>query len=116
MDISSLEFTGVPIHHIFPPEYENLGLYEYTSYFEQRFIVCIRVGQKEIKTDGMIRLHIRPDLYKIEFPQPVQGIGPVKMKKLKNMIEQKFSRSFYENVQRAGVHPEIIHGRFPRDR
>ncbi|PLT35150.1 hypothetical protein [Bacillus sp. V5-8f] len=109
MNISSFSFTGQPVYHVVPEIYEGLGLPELSSHMEQNFTFTYMLGKKTAMGHGSIRLYKKNDHVKLDIPDGLPGIGPVRMKKLKELLLEYAKIPFMENVNSTSEQKRVYH-------
>ncbi|RFU65221.1 hypothetical protein [Peribacillus glennii] len=114
MEICSFSFSGRPVYHVLPGIYEGLGLPELSSYIEQHFDFTYTLGKSESTGHGRIRFYKSSGQVKVDLPENLPGVGPVRLQKLKELLLEKAKNPFMGNAESAAEERKVYHAHFRR--
>ncbi|MBG9445998.1 hypothetical protein [Cytobacillus firmus] len=115
MNIDSIKFTDPPVHHQFPPLYENLGLPEVSSFIEQKYEFDFTVGKTKRKGYGTIRKYKGSGQYKVELIGKMTGFGPKRLEKLERLLLEEVKERFISNIETETKARKVYHMHFGRN-
>ncbi|WP_375090456.1 hypothetical protein ACDZ29_06460 [Peribacillus sp. RS7] len=114
MKISSISFKEPPVYHEFPPLYEGLGLPELSSFIQQRFDFAYTLGEVERTGHGSIRFYKRQGDFEVHIPDKLPGVGPIKLRKLKDLLLEEAKTAFIENIESEPEKRKVYYAEFRR--
>ncbi|MDM5227516.1 hypothetical protein QUF73_15030 [Cytobacillus sp. NJ13] len=115
MNIDSVRFTDPPIHHQFPPLYENLGLPEVSSYIEQNYEFDFTAGKTKRTGHGSIRIYKQYAEFKVIISEKLTGFGPKRLEKLESLLMEEVKDRFINNIQSETQARKVYHMHFGRN-
>ncbi|ALC89043.1 hypothetical protein AM500_03965 [Bacillus sp. FJAT-18017] len=114
MELISVGFTDPPAYYPIPAIYQDLGLPDLTSYVEQRFDFTLSIGKNERNGSGIIRFYKDQPDYQILISDPIAGIGPAKLTKLKDLLLNELKPGFNQNILDFEPGENVIYVDFSR--
>ncbi|MGY6208891.1 hypothetical protein ACXEO8_02790 [Cytobacillus firmus] len=114
MNIDSIKFTDPPVHHQFPPLYENLGLPEVSSFVEQKYEFDFTVGKTKRTGHGSIRMYKQYGEFKVMISEKLTGFGPKRLEKLESLLMEEVKEGFISNINSETKTRKVYHLHFGR--
>ncbi|KAF0821125.1 MULTISPECIES: hypothetical protein [unclassified Cytobacillus] len=114
MYIDSIRFTDPPVHHRFPPLYENLGLPEVSSYIEQKYEFDFTIGKTKRTGQGGIRMYMQYEDFKVIIAGKLTGFGPKRLIELESLLMDKVKKPFLDNIEADTKSQTVFHTHFGR--
>ncbi|WP_409299953.1 hypothetical protein [Peribacillus sp. SCS-155] len=114
MNVKSITFLDRPVFHILPDIYENLGLPDLSSFYEQHFTFILTFGKIDTKGNGRIRYYKKEKIYKVHLLEHLPGVGPVRQKKLKQLLLQQTISTFKNNIETEQNMRKVYYADFGR--
>lgn len=114
MNIDSIKFTDPPVHHQFPPLYENLGLPEVSSFVEQKYEFDFTVGKTKRTGHGSIRMYKQYGEFKVMISEKLTGFGPKRLEKLESLLMEEVKEGFISNIKSEIKTRKVYHLHFGR--
>ncbi len=115
MNIDSIKFTDPPVHHQFPPLYENLGLPEVSSFVEQKYEFDFTVGKTKRTGHGSIRMYKEYGEFKVMISEKLTGFGPKRLEKLERLLLEDVKERFISNIEAETKTRKVYHMHFGRN-
>lgn len=115
MNIDSIKFTDPPVHHQFPPLYENLGLPEVSSFVEQKYEFDFTVGKTKRTGHGSIRMYKQYGELKVIISEKMTGFGPKRLEKLESLLMEEVKERFISNIEAETKTRKVYHMHFGRN-
>ncbi|AND38077.1 MULTISPECIES: hypothetical protein [Cytobacillus] len=115
MNIDSIRFTDPPVHHQFPPLYENLGLPEVSSFIEQKYEFDFTAGKTKRTGHGSIRVYKQSGEFKVIISEKLTGFGPKRLEKLASLLMEEVKERFISNIEDETKPRKVYHMHFGRN-